>query len=126
MKTSIKSSAIIAITIGAIALTGCQSTQTTAAAPVVPSIALQDAQILEILPHRTSCQASAVPMQCLLAKTEGESDAQIFEIGYNSIKGFEPKVGMRYKIKAAQEINQHTAQPTGFWQLTEILTQHSK
>ncbi|MDO4894497.1 DUF4377 domain-containing protein [Moraxella sp.] len=102
-------------------LTACQSTPTPA--PIyTPQITLHEPQILEILPQRASCD-SATPMQCLLVRSQDDLSA-IFGIGYNNIKGFEPKTGVSYKIKASQEIDQNTGRPTGFWQLQEVLSQH--
>lgn len=124
MKTVFKPSYLLVAMLTTLTLSACQSTPEQFAAPTTPSVILQDAQILEILPHRTACQ-STTPMQCLLVKIEGQSDADIFYVSYNAIKGFEPVVGTRYKIKASMELNQSTGQPTGFWQLTEILSQRS-
>ena len=56
------------------------------------------------------------------AKDDG--DGEIFGIGYNDIMGFEPRVGVSYKIKVRQEIDQNTNQPTGYWHLEEILSQN--
>ena len=104
-------------------LTACQSTPPKPAPLYVPNIALQPAKVLEILPNRSVCDSSS-PMQCLLVKVDGTSDSEIFGIGFNDIKGFEPKIGVRYKIRASQEIDQNTGKPTGYWQLDEILSQH--
>ena len=109
--------------ITAVLLTDCQSSPPTPQPRYVPNVALAPSVVLEVLPQRASCN-SASPMQCLLVKQPQDTDSQIFGIGYNDILGFEPSVGIRYKIKVRQEIDQNTNQPTGYWQLEEILSQH--
>lgn len=107
----------------AVLLTACQKSVPKPEPLYVPNIALAPSQVLEIAPTRSICQSSQ-PMQCLTVKVQGASDQNAFGIGYNSIKGFEPKTGVSYKIRAAQEIDQNTGQPTGFWQLSEVLSQY--
>lgn len=106
----------------AITLTACQSTPTPQPR-YIPDVALASSTILHVLPNRTSCHSSS-PMQCLLVKKADDSDGEIFGIGYSDIIGFEPRVGVSYKIKVRQEIDQNTNQPTGYWHLEEILSQN--
>lgn len=108
-----------------VVLSACQSTK---APPepeprYVPDITLTNSVVLEVLPRRVPCNSSS-PMQCLLVKSSGATDDKIFGIAYNHIQGFEPKVGIRYTIKARQEIDKNNGKPTGFWRLEEILTQN--
>ncbi|OOR90691.1 hypothetical protein B0181_04525 [Moraxella caviae] len=107
----------------AAATLGLSACQTTAPVPqprYIPDIALGEAVALEILPTRTSCD-SAAPMQCLQVQKAGSSE--VFGIGYNDIKGFSPRTGVRYQIIARPEIDKNTNQATGEWQLDEILMQ---
>lgn len=103
-------------------ITACQSTPkpTPYQAPVLIT---KNSQVLEVLPTRMPCD-SAVPMQCLLVKPSQGADSEIFGIGFDDIKGFEPRTGVHYKIRASQEFDQLTDQPTGTWQLEEVLSQN--
>lgn len=111
------------LSLAPLGLTACQSTPKPKPR-YTPVVALTDSTILEILPQRASCNSPS-PMQCLLVKPQGEQkDSEIFGIGHRDIIGFEPRVGVSYRIKARQEIDQNTGLPTGYWQLEEILSQN--
>lgn len=103
-------------------LAACQTMPPKPAPYQAPQIVTANSQILEVLPLRTSCDSSS-PMQCLMVKPAGSADSDIFGIGFNAIKGFEPKLGVRYKIRVSQEFEKSTNTPTGTWQLEEILSQ---
>ncbi|MFB6349694.1 DUF4377 domain-containing protein [Moraxella sp. ZJ142] len=115
-------SSVFALACLSVALTACQSTAPKPDAWYTPALATKDSQVLEILPTRTSCNSGS-PMQCLLVKPLGTGDGEIFGIGFNDIKGFEPRAGIYYKIRASQEYDQNTGELTGLWQLDEILSQ---
>lgn len=108
--------------VGTILLTACQSTPTPKPR-YIPDVVLAPSVVLEVLPQRASCNSSS-PMQCLLVKQDGDTDGGIFGIGYRDILGFEAKSQIKYKIKVRQEIDKNTNQPTGYWQLEEILSQN--
>lgn len=103
-------------------LTACQSTPPEPEPRYIPNLKLNDGVVLEIFAHRVPCQSDA-PMQCLLAKPASNPNGRIFNIAYNGIQGFEPRVGVFYTIKARQEVDQNNGKPTGQWRLEEILTQ---
>lgn len=103
-------------------LTACQSTPPKPTPYHAPVLITKNTQVLEVMPNRMPCD-SASPMQCLLVKPAQASDSEIFGIGFGDIKGFEPRTGVYYKIRASQEFDQRTDQPTGKWQLDEILSQ---
>lgn len=110
--------------IAAMVLNGCQSSMFKSD-PVptpryVPTIILGEAQNLTILPTRVPC-SSALPMQCLLAKTA--SSGEIFQIPYDWIEGFEPRTGIEYQIVARPQVDEALGQPTGHWTLQTINSQ---
>ena len=115
-------SALAIAILSTLALSACQTKAPVAAPYVVPTVIAGPSQVLEILPQRVSCD-SAVPMQCMMVKVSGSADSEIFGIGFNDIKGFEPRTGVSYRIRAAQEIDESTGKPTGYWQLIEVLSQ---
>ncbi len=106
-----------------LSLTACQSHPPIPEPRYIPNVVLNNSEILEIMPYRSACH-SATPMQCLLVKKAGASDAEVFGIGYNDIVGFAPNIGMHYKVKVRQEIDQNAGKPTGLWQLEEVLSQN--
>ncbi|MGM8871525.1 hypothetical protein ACS8E3_07540 [Psychrobacter sp. 2Y5] len=86
----------------------------------IPSIVLGEAQTLTIMPNRVAC-ASALPMQCLLAKSS--KDGSVFQIPYDWIDDFKPALGTEYTINARPQIDEGKQQLTGHWTLQSILTQ---
>lgn len=109
--------------IAAAALSACQSTPKPE--PLyTPKITLGEMRTLEVLEYRRSCD-TPVPMQCLVVKEKGASDAAAFGISFNAISGFEPKVGTRYTISVRPELDENNGQATGQWRLVEILSQYA-
>ncbi len=86
----------------------------------IPTIVLGEVQTLTITPNRVACQ-SALPMQCLLAKSE--QDGSIFQIPYYWIEGFEPKLGTEYVIRVRPQIDEGRQSLNGHWTLQNILSQ---
>ena len=86
----------------------------------VPTIILGEAQSLTILPSRVPC-SSALPMQCLLAKTA--NSGEIFQIPYDWIEGFAARPGIEYQIIARPQVDEGRQQPTGHWTLQTINSQ---
>lgn len=74
----------------------------------IPSIALGEAVVLDVLPNRAPCQ-STTPMQCLRVKKVGAPTSEVFGIGYNDIHRFEPRQGVSYKIRVHEEIDETPA-----------------
>lgn len=86
----------------------------------VPTIVLGEAQTLTIMPQRIAC-ASALPMQCLLAKSN--KDGSVFQIPYDWIDGFVPTLGVEYVISVRPQIDENQKSLTGQWTLQNILSQ---
>lgn len=86
----------------------------------VPTIVLGEAQTLTIMPERIAC-ASALPMQCLLAKSS--KDGSVFQVPYDWIDDFEPKLGIEYVISVRPQIDEAQKSLTGHWTLQNILSQ---
>lgn len=86
----------------------------------IATIILGEAQTLTIMPTRVAC-ASALPMQCLLAKSS--KDGSVFEIPYDWIDNFKPTLNTEYTISARPQIDEGKQSPTGHWTLQNILTQ---
>ena len=102
-------------------LTACQTSREPVPEPrYVPSIVLGDAQTLTIMPNRVAC-ASALPMQCLLAKSS--KDGSIFQIPYDWIEDFQPTLGTEYVISARPQIDEGKQSLTGYWTLQNIVSQ---
>lgn len=105
-------------------LSACQTSPFAKKDPVpepryVPSIVLGDAQTLTIMPNRVAC-ASALPMQCLLAKSK---DGSLFQIPYDWIENFQPTLGTEYVISARPQIDEGKQSLTGYWTLQNIVSQ---
>lgn len=122
MKKSIKPLYLLTLLSGALLMSACQKSAPAPEPLYIPSIALGEAAVLDVLPNRAPCQ-STTPMQCLIVKKVGEPTSEVFGIGYNDIHGFEPRYGVSYKIRVHEEIDKNTGKPTGAWQLNEILSQ---
>lgn len=86
----------------------------------IPTIVLGEAQTLTIMPNRVAC-ASALPMQCLLAKSN--KDGSVFQIPYDWVDDFKPTLGTEYVISARPQIDQAKQSPTGYWTLQNIVSQ---
>ncbi|MBO1529672.1 hypothetical protein J3492_00395 [Psychrobacter sp. F1192] len=86
----------------------------------VPTIVLGDVQTLTIMPDRVAC-ASALPMQCLLAKSS--SDGPVFQIPYDGVDNFTPAIGTEYVISVRPQIDEAKKSLTGQWTLQNILSQ---
>ncbi|WP_201508737.1 hypothetical protein [Psychrobacter alimentarius] len=86
----------------------------------IPTIVLGEAQTLTIMPNRVAC-ASALPMQCLLAKSN--KDGSVFQIPYDWVDDFKPSLGTEYVISARPQIDQAKQSPTGYWTLQNIVSQ---
>ena len=86
----------------------------------IPTIVLGEAQTLTIMPNRVAC-ASALPMQCLLAKSN--KDGSVFQIPYDWVDDFKPSLGTEYVISARPQIDQAKQSPTGYWTLQTIVSQ---
>lgn len=86
----------------------------------IPTIVLGEAQTLTIMPNRVAC-ASALPMQCLLAKSN--KDGSVFQIPYDWVDDFKPALGTEYVISARPQIDQAKQSPTGYWTLQNIVSQ---
>ncbi len=86
----------------------------------IPTIVLGEAQTLTIMPNRVAC-ASALPMQCLLAKSN--KDSSVFQIPYDWVDDFKPTLGTEYVISARPQIDQAKQSPTGYWTLQNIVSQ---
>lgn len=86
----------------------------------IPTIVLGEAQTLTVMPNRVAC-ASALPMQCLLAKSS--KDGSVFQIPYDWIDGFEPNLGTEYVISVRPQIDEGKQSLTGHWTLQNILSQ---
>lgn len=106
-----------------ILLSACQTspfTREPVATPrYVPTIVLGEAQTLTIMPARVACE-SALPMQCLLAKSK---DGTVFQIPYDWIDDFRPKSGTEYVISVRPQIDEGKQHPTGHWTLQNVLSQ---
>lgn len=86
----------------------------------IPTIVLGEAQSLTIMPERVAC-ASALPMQCLLAKSS--KDGSVFQIPYDWIDDFKPTLGTEYVISVRPQIDETKQSLTGHWTLQNILSQ---
>lgn len=86
----------------------------------VPTIVLGEAQTLTVMPNRVAC-ASALPMQCLLAKSS--KDGSVFQIPYDWVDDFKPSLGTEYVISARPQIDEGKQSLTGHWTLQNILSQ---
>lgn len=86
----------------------------------IPTIVLGEAQSLTIMPERVAC-ASALPMQCLLAKSG--KDGSVFQIPYDWIDDFKPVLGTEYVISVRPQIDETQKSLTGHWTLQNILSQ---
>lgn len=86
----------------------------------IPTIVLGEAQTLTIMPNRVAC-ASALPMQCLLAKSS--KDGSVFQIPYDWVDDFKPSLGTEYIISARPQIDEGQKSLTGHWTLQNILSQ---
>ncbi|MGM8897937.1 MULTISPECIES: DUF4377 domain-containing protein [unclassified Psychrobacter] len=86
----------------------------------IPTIVLGDAQTLTIMPNRVAC-ASALPMQCLLAKSN--KDGSVFQIPYDWIDDFTPSLGTEYVISARPQVDEGRQSLNGHWTLQNILSQ---
>ncbi|MGP9687673.1 DUF4377 domain-containing protein [Psychrobacter sp. AOP22-C1-C5] len=86
----------------------------------IPNIVLGEAQTLTIMPNRVAC-ASALPMQCLLAKSN--KDGSIFQIPYDWIDDFKPVLGTEYVISVRPQIDEAKQGLTGYWTLQNIVSQ---
>lgn len=122
MKKSIKPLYLLTLLSGALLMSACQKSAPAPEPLYIPSIALGEAVVLDVLPNRAPCQ-STTPMQCLMVKKVGAPTSEVFGIGYNDIHGFEPLQGVSCKIHVHEEIDKNTGKPTGAWQLNEILSQ---
>ncbi|ANB91621.1 hypothetical protein MOVS_06085 [Moraxella ovis] len=122
MKKSIKPLYLLTLLSGTLFMSACQKSPPVPEPLYIPSIALGEALVLDVLPNRAPCQ-STTPMQCLLVKKEGAPTSEVFGIGYNDIHGFEPRQGVSYKIRVYEQIDENTGKPTVAWQLNEILSQ---
>lgn len=115
---------VAALLSAATLLSACQTSpfarQPVAEPRYIPSIVLGEAQTLTIMPNRVAC-ASALPMQCLLAKSS--KDGSVFQIPYDWIDDFTPALGTEYTISARPQIDEGKQQLTGHWSLQSILTQ---
>lgn len=119
-----KSLLLIGMLCTATLLSACQ-TSPFAREPVpepryIPSIVLGEAQTLTIMPTRVAC-ASALPMQCLLAKST--KDGSVFQIPYDWIDDFKPSLGTEYIISVRPQIDEGKQSLTGHWILQNILSQ---
>lgn len=107
--------------LASVTLSACQSpsfVQTHTPEPkYTPNLVAGSIQTLSINPNRFACN-SALPMQCLLATNEHQ---QTFQIPYDWIEGFNPVQNIGYRINVRPLIDQNTGQPTGKWQLVEII-----
>ena len=102
-------------------LTACQTSREPIPEPrYVPTIVLGDAQTLTIMPNRVAC-ASALPMQCLLAKSS--KDGSVFQVPYDWIEDFEPTLGTEYVISARPQIDEAKQSLTGYWTLQNVVSQ---
>lgn len=122
MKKSIKPLYLLTLLSGTLLMSACQKSAPAPEPLYIPSIALGEAVVLDVLPNRAPYQ-STTPMQCLRVKKVGAPTSEVFGIGYNDIHGFEPRQGVSYKIRVHEEIDKNTGKPTGAWQLNEILSQ---
>lgn len=86
----------------------------------IPTIVLGEAQTLTIMPERVAC-ASALPMQCLLAKSS--KDGSVFQVPYDWIDDFQPTLGTEYVISVRPQIDEGKQSVTGHWTLQNILSQ---
>lgn len=115
---------LIGLLCSTVMLSACQ-TSPFAREPVpepryIPSIVLGEVQTLTIMPARVAC-ASALPMQCLLAKSN--KDGSIFQIPYDWIDDFKPSLGVEYVISVRPQIDEGKQGLTGHWTLQNILSQ---
>lgn len=122
---SSKTSLLLAGLLSATALlSACQTSPFAKKDPVpepryIPSVVLGEAQTLTIMPNRVACE-SALPMQCLLAKSR---DGSVFQIPYDWIDDFAPSLGTEYVISARPQIDEGQQSATGHWTLQNILSQ---
>ena len=72
------------------------------------------------MPNRVAC-ASALPMQCLLAKSS--KDGSVFQVPYDWIDDFKPSLGTEYIISVRPQIDEAKNSLTGHWTLQNILSQ---
>lgn len=121
-----KSLALSGLLMAITAISGCQSNvfkrEPVPEPRYIPTIILGEAQSLTILPNRVAC-ASALPMQCMLAKTS--TTGEVFQIPYDWIEGFEAKPNMEYQITARPQIDESKQSQTGQWTLQNIVSQRS-
>jgi len=115
---------LIGLLCSATLLSACQ-TSPFAREPVpepryIPTIVLDEVQTLTIMPTRVAC-ASALPMQCLLAKSS--KDGSVFQIPYDWIDDFTPSLGTEYVISARPQVDEGRQSPNGHWTLQNILSQ---
>ena len=122
---SSKTSLLLAGLLSATALlSACQTSPFAKKDPVpepryIPNVVLGEAQTLTIMSNRVAC-ASALPMQCLLAKAK---DGSVFQIPYDWIDDFTPTFGTEYVISARPQIDEGKQSATGYWTLQNILSQ---
>ena len=122
---SSKTSLLLAGLLSATALlSACQTSPFAKKDPVpepryIPSVVLGEAQTLTIMPNRVACE-SALPMQCMLAKSK---DGSVFQIPYDWIDDFAPSLGTEYVISARPQIDEGQQSATGHWTLQNILSQ---
>ena len=128
MSSSYKSSKtplLLASLLSAVSLLSACQTSPFSREPVpepryIPTIVLGEAQTLTIMPNRVSC-ASALPMQCLLAKSI--KDGSVFQVPYDWIDDFKPSLGTEYVISARPQIDEGQKSATGHWTLQNIVSQ---
>lgn len=120
-----KTPLLMASLLSAIGLLSACQTSPFAREPVaepryIPTIVLGEAQTLTIMPNRVAC-ASALPMQCLLAKSS--KNGSVFQIPYDWVDDFQPSLGTEYIISARPQIDEGKKSLTGHWTLQNILSQ---
>ena len=128
MSSSYKSSKtplLLASLLSAVSLLSACQTSPCSREPVpepryIPTIVLGEAQTLTIMPNRVAC-ASALPMQCLLAKSS--KDGSVFQVPYDWIDDFKPSLGTEYVISARPQIDEGQKSATGHWTLQNIVSQ---
>lgn len=113
-----------AMLISIMAISGCQSNpfkrEPVPEPRYVPTIILGDSETLSILASRVPC-TSALPMQCMLAKTQ--ESGEIFQIPYDWIEGFEAKPGREYVLRVRPQIDEAQQRRTGHWTLQTIVSE---
>lgn len=104
----------------AVFLVACQSTPTPTPRHV-PEVVLGEPMRLSIAAYRASCNTDK-PMQCLVVDSDS---GEHFGLPYNAIDGFEPRVGVAYRLTARPQLDKATGKPLGGWVLDEILSQNT-